>query len=139
MSSNDHFDLAVIGGGPAGAAAAIMAARGGAHVLLLDRDRFPRHKVCGEFISHEALGLLRQLLPSSPLLASAPAISEARVYSGGRELRAKLQPPALSVARYELDLALWQAAQAAGVECRDGNEVSCDGANYFCGGEPIRA
>ena len=45
------FDLAIIGGGPAGCSAAIIAARNGARVLLLERTRFPRHKVCGEFVS----------------------------------------------------------------------------------------
>jgi len=45
------FDLAIIGGGPAGTAAAITASRSGARVLLLERGAFPRHKVCGEFIS----------------------------------------------------------------------------------------
>ncbi len=52
------YDLTVIGGGPAGSCAAITAHRAGASVLLLERGRFPRHKVCGEFVSAEALGLL---------------------------------------------------------------------------------
>jgi len=45
----------VIGGGPAGASAAITAARAGVQVLLLEKDNFPRHKVCGEFVSGESL------------------------------------------------------------------------------------
>ena len=48
------FDLIVIGGGPAGCAASIIAARSGATVLQLERGRFPRHKVCGEFVSAES-------------------------------------------------------------------------------------
>src|SRR6202035_869650 len=56
------FDLAIIGGGPAGCAAAIVSASGGARVLLLERTRFPRHKVCGEFVSAESLGLLQDPL-----------------------------------------------------------------------------
>jgi len=56
------YDLIVIGGGPAGSAAAIAAARAGAQVLLLERGRYPRHKVCGEFVSAESLDLLSTLL-----------------------------------------------------------------------------
>ena len=55
-------DLIVIGGGPAGTSAAITCARSGAHVLLLERGRFPRQKVCGEFVSAESLALLDDLL-----------------------------------------------------------------------------
>ena len=56
------YDLIVIGGGPAGCAAAITAAQEGASVLLQERGRFPRHKVCGEFVSAESLHVLEKLL-----------------------------------------------------------------------------
>src|ERR1041385_2073289 len=59
---SDRYDLAVIGGGPAGTAAAITAARRGKRVALLERGRYPRHKVCGEFVSAESLELLEALL-----------------------------------------------------------------------------
>ena len=49
------YDLIIVGGGPAGCAAAITAARLGAKVLLIERGHFPRHKVCGEFVSAESL------------------------------------------------------------------------------------
>jgi choline dehydrogenase-like flavoprotein len=53
--SRTKYDLIVIGAGPAGCAAAITAARTGASVLLHERGHFPRHKVCGEFVSAESL------------------------------------------------------------------------------------
>jgi flavin-dependent dehydrogenase len=56
------YDLIVVGGGPAGTSAAITCARHGARVLLLERGQFPRHKVCGEFVSAESLELLSDLL-----------------------------------------------------------------------------
>jgi len=67
------FDLIVIGGGPAGCSAAITAAREGWSVLLLERGRFPRQKVCGEFVSAESLELLIWLLGTrDPACSSDP-------------------------------------------------------------------
>ena len=72
------FDLAVIGGGPAGTSAAITAARLGFDVLLLEAGSFPRNKVCGEFVSGEALSMVDDLVGKGKF-ADAPRISKARV------------------------------------------------------------
>jgi flavin-dependent dehydrogenase len=110
------FDLAVIGGGPAGASAAITVARTGAHVLLLERGRLPRQRVCGEFVSAESLDLLIDLLgnTNSELLSGAPRITQARLYFDGHVVSAPVDPPAASLARFDLDFALWRAADEAG-------------------------
>ena len=112
------YDLIVIGGGPAGAAAAITTARTGARVLMLERGRFPRHKVCGEFVSAESLHLLGELLcqVKRGLLTQASRISQARIFVDDRMLQAPVEPAAASIARLELDAALWQSAEQAGVE-----------------------
>ena len=114
------YDLIIIGAGPAGTAAAISAARRAASVLLLERGRFPRHKVCGEFVSAEALGLLAEFLDRelAGLIKDAVRIPRARVFLDGRTLRARVDPPAASIARFELDAALWQSARSAGVDAR---------------------
>jgi len=114
------YDLIVIGGGPAGSAAAITAVRSGARVLLLERGRFPRHKVCGEFVSAESLSLLASLLDEARagLLSNAVRIHRARLIADDRELHVPVDPPAASIARCELDDALWQSAQQSGVETR---------------------
>ena len=108
-------DLIIIGGGPAGTSAAISAARLGASVLLLERGRLPRHKVCGEFVSAESLSLLADLLDSqhSAWLRDAIRISRARVFVDGRMLQAKVDPAAASIARVDLDIALWHSAENA--------------------------
>src|SRR5947207_129221 len=113
------FDLAVIGGGPAGTSAAITAAQFGFDVVLLEAGTFPRHKVCGEFVSGEALSILDRLLGVSPLLTDSPRICHARVFIDGRMAELPVSPAAASVTRYELDLRLWQAALEIGVSSID--------------------
>jgi flavin-dependent dehydrogenase len=114
------YDLIIIGGGPAGTSAAISAARQGTSVLLLERGRFPRHKVCGEFVSAESLSLLKDLLDHQPsaLLQDAVRIPRARLFLDGRTLQATVDPPAASIARFDLDAALWHSAESAGVDAR---------------------
>jgi flavin-dependent dehydrogenase len=122
-----EFDIAVIGAGPAGASAAITAARFGASVALLESGEFPRHKVCGEFVSAESLDVLRDLLRlqsiAAPVLRDAPVINRVRLLLGGRVVTARVAPSALSIARYDLDFLLWQAAQQAGVHTQSSCEV----------------
>ena len=112
------YDLTVIGGGPAGTSAAITAARTGARVLLLERGRFPRHRVCGEFVSSEALSLLGELLDPSgvAVLGDALRISRTRLFLDGRILQASVEPAAASITRFDLDRALWNSAERMGVD-----------------------
>ncbi len=128
LVTNSHLDLAVIGGGPAGTSAAITAARSGASVALFEAKAFPRHKVCGEFVSAEALDVLTGLLGSQgaihSLLSSAPQITRTRLFLGNRMLEAAVAPAAFSIPRFNLDATLWDTAQSAGVLCRDSCEVS---------------
>ena len=130
------YDLIIIGGGPAGSAAAITAAREGASVLLLERGRYPRHKVCGEFVSAESLGLLSSLLAGSlesrSLLQHARRTSQGRLFIDGSVLAVAIDPPAASIARFDLDTALWQAATRDGVDTRQQEMVkSIDGSGPF--------
>ena len=114
---NDHFDLAVIGGGPAGCSAAISAAQQGHCVLLLERGDFPRQKVCGEFVSSESLALLKDLLRHSETWNAGPLeITRARIFVDGKVRETSIFPAANSIPRFLLDTALWQEAWRSSVK-----------------------
>ncbi len=112
------YDLIVVGAGPAGCAAAISAVRGAARVLLLERGRFPRHKVCGEFVSAESLDLLHNLLAPDQrhLVSEAMRIDRGRIFADGAKLEAEISPPAASITRFDMDSALWDSCIQSGVE-----------------------
>lgn len=132
MQEIADYDVIVIGGGPAGLAAAITARRGGARVLLIERGPYPRHKVCGEFVSAESLGLLNRLLGSNSLLQNSVRISQARLFLEGRLIVTPVGPPAASISRFDLDASLWNAASAEGVEARQQTTVQrCNGSGPF--------
>jgi flavin-dependent dehydrogenase len=118
--SRTKKDLIVVGAGPAGCAAAITAARTGASVLLLERGEFPRHRVCGEFVSAESVDLLQNLLAPAhrSLIDRAPRISRSRIFVDGSVLRAEITPSAASITRFDLDVTLWDSCAEVGVECR---------------------
>jgi flavin-dependent dehydrogenase len=121
-NASAEYDLIIVGAGPGGCACAITAARAGAKVLLLEKDQFPRHKVCGEFVSAESLRLLQWLLGNNPF-HSRPAIGSARVFAGRKSISIPIAPAAQSIPRFDLDNALLHAGSDAGVSAREGVTV----------------
>jgi flavin-dependent dehydrogenase len=113
-------DVIVAGAGPAGCIAAIVLARAGARVLLVDRARFPRDKLCGDTVNPGALGVLRRLgidaaqhgLPISGMLVTGPGgVRVNGLYPAGVIGR--------SLLRRELDHALLRSAADAGAEIQE--------------------
>jgi menaquinone-9 beta-reductase len=113
-----QYDVIIVGAGPAGSACAITAARLGAKVLLLEKDRFPRQKVCGEFVSPESLGLLHGMLEDGRF-QSCPLISSSRIFVDNKTLTLPVSPAAQTIPRFDLDAALFQAAQRAGATAKE--------------------
>lgn len=115
-----RYDIAVIGAGPAGSAAAITAARAGGRVVLLDKETFPLHKVCGEFVSFESTQILQSLTCD---VYDAEQIQRVRLFRGHSVYEGRLRVPSLSISRYDLDAMLVDAARKAGAEVRTGCRV----------------
>ncbi len=107
----------IIGAGPAGASAALLLARAGVRVTIVEAKAFPRVKVCGEFISPAATHLLEGLVAREELEAIGARRAETFVLEvGRREYAWKLPRPAWAVSRHALDAMLLDRARAAGAE-----------------------
>lgn len=112
------FDVVVIGAGPAGSAAAIGLARAGLAVAIVERDEFPRGKVCGEFVSGptwellEALGVARALHPHA-----GPEVRTVGFYGGETVTMAPMpgERSGRAIGRQHLDTVLLGRAIDAGV------------------------
>ena len=118
----EHWDVVVVGGGPAGAACAAAARRAepAARVLVLDRARFPRDKVCGDGIAPEALDVLAGLGMDPDVLTEGYArVPRLRLRSpGGAVVDRTMHRPARVVPRAVLDGRILEAALATGAEFR---------------------
>ena len=108
-------EIIIAGGGPSGAAAAIAARLEDRNVTLFEKSRFPRHKVCGEFLSPEIAPILEQLGVWGNFNTAAPArIRRLVLRFRAREKRCNLPETAYGLSRYAFDDLLLRAASTAG-------------------------
>jgi geranylgeranyl reductase family protein len=114
-------DVVVVGGGPAGAIAALVLARAGARVTIFDRARFPRHKLCGDSVNPGAMALLERLGVDAAA-GDHPIHGMIVTGVGGVRIDGRYPPGVTgrSVLRRDLDHALLNAAAAAGVRVEEG-------------------
>jgi flavin-dependent dehydrogenase len=111
MNNDQAYDVIVIGGGLAGLSFAIQLAQKKYKILVLEKDSFPRHKVCGEYISMESQPFLERLgLPVSHM--NLPIISKLQVTdTRGNEVNTSLPLGGFGISRYMLDDALASLAE----------------------------
>ena len=149
------YDIIVAGGGPAGATAALAAARAGSRVLLIDKRTFPRDKTCGDALARTSLGYLRALgllenvlaAPHEPIgavLLGAPGGTILRVDLLERPAGGEVKCPFIVCRRETLDGVLFDAARRE-ADVIEGRAVTgvllADGAvrGVECGGRRITA
>jgi len=125
------WDVVVVGAGPAGSIAALEIARRGPSVLLVDKARFPRYKVCGCCLNGRALSLLESLgLGGLVDQCGGSPLREFELSVGKRTARLPL-PAGASLSRAKFDNALVEAARKQGAvfvsECRADSAESIDG------------
>jgi flavin-dependent dehydrogenase len=107
--------IRILGGGPAGSAAAIAALQHGAPVAVVEKSPFPRHKVCGEFLSPETAVVLNDLGVWGSFAALGPAKVRRMILTiGACVRRSSLPETAWGCSRYALDHLLFERAKSLG-------------------------
>jgi menaquinone-9 beta-reductase len=112
---NEQFEIGIVGGGLAGLALSIQLAREGHAVILFEKEAYPFHRVCGEYISRESWEFLQGLGLDLPALG-VTAISKLEISdTNGKLLQQKLPLGGFGISRYLLDDQLAKLARQAGV------------------------
>lgn len=104
--NNKNFDCAIIGGGLAGLTLAVQLADAGYSVVLFEKEKYPFHKVCGEYISMESYDFLERIgIPLSTM--NLPIINEVKISSpNGNSFIRKLDLGGFGISRFTLDSTL---------------------------------
>src|SRR5580765_366542 len=123
MSTTRIYDLAIVGGGLAGLSLSILMARNGRRVVLFEKETYPFHKVCGEYVSMESHDFLCNLgLPLDEW--QLPLINKLYITSpNGEFIRANLPLGGFGISRFKLDSALANIAKDKGVTVFENTKV----------------
>lgn len=128
---NSRLKIVIVGAGPAGTSLAIRLAKQDFQITLIEREKFPRHKLCGEFISPECLEHFRELdVLDEMLIGGGDRISKTIFYSeNGKNVAIPSewfngnQQGALGLSRAEMDFRLMKKAKDLGVEVLEESQV----------------
>lgn len=117
------FDVIIIGGGLAGLTSAIHLAKHNIEVLLIEKNSYPKHKVCGEYISNEVLPYLNHL-GFNPFDYGAKDISKFELTThNNKKIEAELPLGGFGMSRYEMDFQLYQLALKEGASVLENTVV----------------
>jgi menaquinone-9 beta-reductase len=123
MQLNEEYDVAIVGGGLAGLASSIQLAKSGYSVILFEKEKYPFHKVCGEYISMESWNFLNRLgVPLTEM--DLPIISSLFLTApNGKAFTTKLPMGGFGISRYRLDWLLANIAKQSGVHLFEETKV----------------
>lgn len=124
MSNANTYDIAIIGGGLGGLCLAVQQAKAGKSVVLFEKETYPFHKVCGEYISMESYEFVKGLgVPLDEM--DIPKINRLNISApNGTLLERTLALGGFGISRYTLDNKLAGIAKELGVEVLDGTKVN---------------
>lgn len=121
-----NANIVIIGGGLAGLCAAIHLVQEGFEVILIEKNDYPKHKVCGEYISNEVLPYLK-FLGFNPFSFGAKKISEFELSTrSNKRIQAKLPLGGFGMSRYEMDYQLFKIAKEKGVSIIQDTVISVE-------------
>ena len=116
MKKKTIFDVIIVGGGLAGLTSAIHLSKREKHVLLIEKSAFPKHKVCGEYVSNEVLPYLNSL-GIDPISEGAKKITKVHISTTKNNLiKGELPLGGFGISRYFLDDLLAKKARLNGVQ-----------------------
>ena len=127
---NRKSKIVIVGAGPAGASLAIRLKQQNFEVYLIERDKFPRHKLCGEFISPECLAHFKDLGVLNEMLVGGERITKTVFYEpNGKSVSIPSEwfgnmQGALSLSRAEMDFRLLEKAKQCGVDVLEDASVT---------------
>ena len=130
QKGTNGFEVIIAGGGPAGTSAAIHLARHDVRVLLVEQKKFPRAKLCGEFISPECQRHFENLGMTEAMASSEPATLTETVFYSSRGHHITVpsrwfgEPAALGLSRAVMDDLLLRRAEACGVTVLEGTTIT---------------
>src|SRR5947208_13475385 len=123
------FDVAVIGGGPAGSVCAAFSAASGLRVVLIEREKFPREKVCGDCLNPGCWPILQRLGIDQPVRASPHGALDWVEFIDLRDRHLHIDLPRgenaeIAIKRSAFDFILLERARELGAEVREASTLT---------------
>lgn len=122
-------EVVIIGGGLAGLTAGIQLSKNGFSVVIIEKNDYPKHKVCGEYVSNEVTSYLKSL--AIPIQEANPSVIDSFQFSTlfGKTVTQKLPLGGFGISRYALDFIMYKKALSNGCEVIKDQVVNCEYTN----------
>lgn len=125
----DHYDVAIVGGGPAGSVCAAFSVARGLHTVLIEREKFPREKVCGDCLNPECWPILRRLGIDQRVRESPHGTLASVAFIGLHDRSIEIELPRgdnaeVAIKRSAFDFLLLNRARQLGAEIREASTLT---------------